>query len=1086
MADHSSMGKARSFSDCPFTLQLPQVYASADRHLVLDTTIMRARMSLRTGTLADTIAISGLSFRDMLNRIYEFEVPNAALLPGQNQESMSFPLDIPMNQIMIRDLSLVVEVLSAQVKYSIHYVYQSQGSVRLQEIERFTMSEEDRETLQHIIQEMRNPQAATESSEEDDESLPFDVPTSDYTGTSSSTDDSPADEMNGELGASSLPTMEEYSKAVFREMYFLQKNGGRQYKVTNGRFIDESAGYYCYSFDLETELHIADDSPIRLSVSGNTVDGVVLVCEGFQIILVVSADLGRRVSSAMLSAEPWRLLEKLGAKIRTINSTHQIAYSIAERGPTLRTNSGGEAIPKGQQAAYEHVDKNKVTVIWGPPGTGKTYVMSMIAMNAMRRGERVLIVSHSNTSVDGVIKATADRFRENGMDADLRQGGVLRYGYIRDEALAEDPYIVAFNYAINQMPDAKRRMEELKKERSKYQNQGGYSVGRRNVEAELKKVRMQVREREKIVASNARILATTISKVLVDPIFDDAKYDLVMFDEISMAYVSQLVVAASYASKRFVCVGDFRQLAPIAQSESRRTLCTDIFTYLGINRKGRIYAHPWLVMLNEQRRMHPAISRFPNQYVYQKLLVDHESVIHGRDAIAGRAPIPGEAMQLIDLTGTFCAAMKNQDNSRFNILSAIVSFGTALQAQKSGETDIGIITPYAAQARLISAMLRDDAKSDRPAISSATVHQFQGSERNVIVFDAVESYPNGKIGMLLSNNENNAVTRLINVAMTRARGKFITVANSKFWKNKSGDAQNIYCQLLEYLQNHHLTTSTGKERALQQYVDTLDYGSNIKRYIDNAQALERLKKDIDRAKDRIIVSLPDGQREAGSPILDILRAARVRGIRVMCKAQEYKNLPADWKDNSYASDNAVFPLIVIDEDVVWYGLPEFTGQFTDKEWKYMTIFPLIYRIQGQHTVSMICSLTDIEYREWKDVRSVLEEKVPAQATTRMSYQTSSGDDGQQTGLAGYVQRNVRCTKCRKPTELKKGFKSGKIYLKCPSCGNMDYLLKDDVNLYIEQNGITCPQHHCELRAGLGKYGLYVRCDMGHFLKPDEI
>ena len=62
----------------------------------------------------------------------------------------------------------------------------------------------------------------------------------------------------------------------------------------------------------------------------------------------------------------------------------------------------------------------------------------------------------------------------------------------------------------------------------------------------------------------------------------------------------------------------------------------------------------------------------------------------------------------------------------------------------------------------------------------ATVHQFQGSESDLIVFDAVESYPTAMAGFLMSK-EMRTVQRLINVAVTRARGKFVTVANAKFW-----------------------------------------------------------------------------------------------------------------------------------------------------------------------------------------------------------------------------------------------------------------------------------------------------------------
>ncbi len=84
--------------------------------------------------------------------------------------------------------------------------------------------------------------------------------------------------------------------------------------------------------------------------------------------------------------------------------------------------------------------------------------------------------------------------------------------------------------------------------------------------------------------------------------------------------------------------------------------------------------------------------------VYHNLLKNHASVEKKRD-ISKRIPLPGDVMSLVDLSGTYCAAYKNSDNSRFNILSAIVSFGLAITSMdKENKDAIGVITPYAAQA----------------------------------------------------------------------------------------------------------------------------------------------------------------------------------------------------------------------------------------------------------------------------------------------------------------------------------------------------------------------------------------------------
>lgn len=65
-------------------------------------------------------------------------------------------------------------------------------------------------------------------------------------------------------------------------------------------------------------------------------------------------------------------------------------------------------------------------------------------------------------------------------------------------------------------------------------------------------------------------------------------------------------------------------------------------------------------------------------------------------------------MSLVDLSGTYCAAYKNSDNSRFNILSAIVSFGLALTSMdKENKDATGVINPYVAQAAVSSTAFVD-------------------------------------------------------------------------------------------------------------------------------------------------------------------------------------------------------------------------------------------------------------------------------------------------------------------------------------------------------------------------------------------
>lgn len=147
---------------------------------------------------------------------------------------------------------------------------------------------------------------------------------------------------------------------------------------------------------------------------------------------------------------------------------------------------------------------------------------------------------------------------------------------------------------------------------------------------------------------------------------------------------------------------------------------------------------------------------------------------------------------------------------------------------------------------------------------------------------------------------------------------------------------------------------------------------------------------------------------------------------------------------------------------------------------------MVYRITGEHTIEMIKSLSGLENRTIDKNVSALTEKTAGERYLPQQSATDKPDDGRQAnGLAAFVKENSKCAKCGEPMELKKG-RSGKVYLKCPSCAEIAYLTPELTNWYINTEHVRCPIHGCDLTAKVGPYGIYIRCDRGHYLKADEI
>lgn len=438
-----------------------------------------------------------------------------------------------------------------------------------------------------------------------------------------------------------------------------------------------------------------------------------------------------------------------------------------------------------------------------------------------------------------------------------------------------------------------------------------------------------------------------------------------------------------------------------------------------------------------------------------------------------------------EVRGVYCASASNSDHSRFNVLSAVVSFGIAVGAVRAGATSVGVITPYAAQARLVRALLRDRSEAlregaeERKRIACSTVHQFQGSERDVIVLDVVESYPQNP-GVLTSKNENGSVDRLVNVAVTRARGKLVTVANATYWEDSVGTDNSIRA-----LTRHHRISDqvvNVRRGGVAQLLGEMDLGPSATIFGEDA-ALKTFLSDLASTSHRVVISIPDGQLEqpAGKKIATALREARTRGIEVLVKCLNACELPEDWKTYAWQSEDAVFPLAVMDGTVCWYDMPPSRDKPPAKNGLGpATTLHVPIRITGRHAVDMIWSLAGLDARTTEEGKQALR--------PRMGTTAEDEEGAQAYGLSRHILEHAKCKQCGAPMRLYRGYKTGKYSLICTACKGHDFLDVHEVDHYLSVSQERCPKCGGGLYARVDKRGVYIRCDGDehHRLRPDEV
>lgn len=857
-----------------------------------------------------------------------------------------------------------------------------------------------------------------------------------------------------------------YRMALSAEISFIRMTGGKHILLQEGKRIGRDNGQFVYLLESEDELNYPEGTPVTIWKGQSQISGKILNCEAFSVYLISELDLGAEVEMLNISAEACYLLQSVSERLMDLSlEPSEIAQDLICNG-LKEIDYRNSDIAKGQETAVRMSLEQPITFVWGPPGTGKTQTLAKIAWAHIDKGERVLMLSYSNVSVDGAI------LRVTSLKNDVFPGQLVRYGFPKDKRISEHPYLSSYNLAINNYPDLLKRRTQLQAEKKRLEKNDPKLI---QVEKELNEIRRELRAAESQCVRNAKFVATTVSKAIVDKEIRNGAFDVVIFDEASMATIPQIAYAAKLARKNFVCMGDFRQLPPIVQSSKESPLNADIFQYCGITQAvDQGSNHKWLCLLDTQYRMHPEIADFAGRSIYNGLLKSANGMTEKREKTVMAEPFAGRAMEFVDLSGTMSTCIKSSDDSHANVLSAFVTFSLALKAAQTQE--VGIITPYHAQSRLLHAMVRDvnELEALPHAIKCATVHQFQGSEEDVIVYDAVDCYRLPFPGALIASTAGRYADRLFNVAMTRSKGKFICVANGSFMRNKGMSENLMFMQMLK----SYRATAPMIPEIIRPNDDLEKYYFD---FVEKENQVDEFIKDLATARCEVRIDIPDSPANSDintTRIAQALAEAQSRGVKVFVRAESKKNLHPTLKyfavENHYLTD----PIALIDKTVTWFGMPESAACFKiEGRTSAINNRPCI-RFWGTHTAKILYGL--LEMSQVMDQAKTVEKDAQGNLITDK--------------LSDYVLAHKKCPVCGKPMQLKKS-RNQKYFLSCsgyPSCKHTEFVETEFVEEYFyhkgNKNGMLCPRCGCSLEAKISRYGIYVQCCGGkrHKYGLDEI
>jgi hypothetical protein len=427
-----------------------------------------------------------------------------------------------------------------------------------------------------------------------------------------------------------------------------------------------------------------------------------------------------------------------------------------------------------QRDAFIRSFDQRVSLLWGPPGTGKTVVLSTIVLgwleHARRTGQPLVIGVGSSTwtAIDHVLENVAD----------LLGGGVQGGPAGR---------VVRLRGAHSTAPDDQRLVDVI----------------RRTPAADLL-AREMTTPQESLVVGGTWL---QLSKLAAEAGTPAARwFDLMLLDEASQLRVAPM---AGYflllrEDAHVVLAGDDRQLGPVyafqaprQQDEQNVGLFDCAFTYME-----RAH-HVAKTKLIENYRTNIEIAGWPRVRFYEG---EYEAVIPTRrlDGTVPTVPPDGwptsypwstawadlldPAVPVVALTYP-AQAFTLANPFEAQVVAALATlYRLALEPRRSEATFwqrcLGLVTPHRAQAAHIRTLLQAPGGGPFANPRVATVDSFQGQERDVIV----ASYAVADKDFVRVEEEFILDPRRFNVTLTRARKKFILLLSDTLLEHLPADA----------------------------------------------------------------------------------------------------------------------------------------------------------------------------------------------------------------------------------------------------------------------------------------------------------
>ncbi len=583
-------------------------------------------------------------------------------------------------------------------------------------------------------------------------------------------------QMIGALEAE-LKNQSEQLKNAFQSVSELKKTG---YGIHPIHIVNQSFGFGEYpeiTFKVPSNQSIdkfRQQDMIELFSDGGVVRGAIIYLNATDGKIRLYSD----------DFPEWMDMGSLGIRVGVDEKSIQLAREAIEQltednpfvahlfldKPLLKNNFNfvfypTEQLNASQNEAVKHILSDyPVSIVHGPPGTGKTTTIVEAIKQMTEQGEKVFAIASSNMAVDHLSLSLI----QQGINV-LRVGNPTKIS----EQLAQHTFEgrLAGGIVFKELKKLKIQAEAYRKMASQYKRKFGKEEAeqRRLIWIEYRSIKREIRQtidshKEKwqdeaqVICGTPVGLANELSK---------GENRIVFIDEAGQCLQPLAWIAIQSKVKKLVLAGDPFQLPPTVMSDEalKMGLSSSILD-LFLTRFQSL-------LLDTQYRMREKIVGFSNSYFYDNQLKTPPS-----------KTTTDEHLFFYDTAGTGYEEEREQEGSSYFNTGELELVSKIMTQLGLNEADTAFISPYSGQVAHAKV-------HPLPVSRIASIDSFQGQENQVIILSLVRSNDKQEIGFLKDY-------RRMNVALTRAKEKLIVIGDSSTLGNDA-----FYQQFFEYIEQQN-------------------------------------------------------------------------------------------------------------------------------------------------------------------------------------------------------------------------------------------------------------------------------------------